>query len=326
MLGLARALPAAGVAARLWRPWEDSLAEADCLHVFGSLPELLPVVEAARRQRLPVVLSTMAWHGWADGHGQRQPVTRGLAACARLLGRTVCPPWRSWRHRLYQGVDLLLPQSNAEAQHLRTYLRAPSPRIHIVPGAADPRFATADPEPFARRVGTRNFVLHLGDLEPPANQLGFLWAMRNADVPVVVLGDVAPGCQWYLEECRRAAGPGVQFVQNVRRDDPLLASAYAACGCLVLGDWREPSCCAALEAGMSGTPLVLPEGSWAGEYFGRQAFYVCPSDLQGIRRAVLAALARGRSPSLARHVQTYFSWNAVAKATRAAYDSLLSRG
>ena len=116
----------------------------------------------------------------------------------------------------------------------------------------------------------------------------------------------------------------MQFVQTVRRDDPLLASAYAACGCLVLGSWQEPSCSAALEAGMSGTPLVLPEGGCAGEYFGRQAFYVKPNDLPGIRRAVLAALARGRSQCLARHVQTYFSWNAVAKATRAAYDSILS--
>lgn len=251
-------------------------------------------------------------------------LTRGLAACTRLLGGMIRPPWRSWRRRLYQSVDLLLPHSNAEAQQLMYYLRVPAPRIHLVPGAADPQFAAADPEPFVQLVGTHNFVLYLGPLEPRTNQLGFLWAMRNVDVPVVVLGDVAPRLAWYLEACRRAAGPRVQFVQTVRRDDPLLASAYAACGCLVLGSWQEPSCSAALEAGMSGTPLVLPEGGCAGEYFGRQAFYVKPNDLPGIRRAVLAALARGRSQCLARHVQTYFSWNAVAKATRAAYDSILS--
>ena len=325
MLGLAGALRAVGVAARLWRPWEDSLAEADCLHVFGSLPEHLPVVEAARRQHLPVALSTLDWHGGNDGLGQFPRVTRGLAVCAGLLGRTVRPPWCSWRRRLYQSVDLLLPHTHAEAQQLLSYFRVPAPRVHIIPGAADPQLAAADPEPFAQLVGGRNFVLYLGPIEPRANQLGFLWAMRPSDVPVVVLGDVSPRYSWYLEECRRAAGPHVQFVQNLRHDDPLLASAYAACGCLVLGRWQEPLCNAALEAGMSGTPLVLPEKSCAGEYFGRAAFYVNPRDLPGIRRAVLAALARGRSPSLAGHVQTYFSWNAVAKATRAAYDSLLSR-
>lgn len=81
MLGLAEALPAAGVAAQLWRPWEDRFAEADCLHLFGSAPEHLPLVETARRQRLPVVLSTMSWHQMAECLRQRQPVTRGLAAC-----------------------------------------------------------------------------------------------------------------------------------------------------------------------------------------------------------------------------------------------------
>ena len=187
------------------------------------------------------------------------------------------PPWRSWRRRLYQSVDLLLPHSNAEAQQLMYYLRVPAPRIHLVPGAADPQFAAADPEPFVQLVGVRNFVLYLGPLEPCTNQLGFLWAMRDVDVPVVVLGDVAPRLAWYLEACRRAAGPRVQFVQTVRRDDPLLASAYAACGCLVLGSWQEPSCSAALEAGMSGTPLVLPEGGCAASISAARPFTSSPT-------------------------------------------------
>jgi glycosyltransferase involved in cell wall biosynthesis len=325
MLGLARALPAAGTAARLWRPWEESLAEADCLHLFGSLPEHLPVIAAARRHHVPVVLSTMAWYELADCLRQRQPVTRGLAACARMLGRAVCPIWPSWRRQLYQDVDLLLPNSNAEAQQLMHYFRVPAKRIHIVPNGACPQLAAADPEPFARLVGSRGFVLYQGQIEPNKNQLGFLWAMHQSDVPVVILGDVAPGSEWYLEECRRVAGPQVQFVQHVHDNQRLLASAYTACGCLVLASWFDPTGCAALEAGMSGTPLVLPEGGCAREYFGRQALYVKSYDLPGIRRAVHAALAQGRSKSLARHVHTYFSWDAAAKATREAYDSVLCR-
>ncbi len=325
MLGLAEALPAAGVAAQLWRPWEDRFAEADCLHLFGSAPEHLPLVETARRQRLPVVLSTMSWHQMAECLRQRQPVTRGLAACARLMGRAVCPRWPSWRRRLYEGVDLLLPHSNAEARQLMHYFRVPAAKIQVVPTGADPRLAEADPEPFAQRVGCRDFVLYLGQIEPAKNQLGFLWAMRGTDAPVVILGDVAPGGEWYLSQCRRAAGPQVRFIHGLRRDDPLMASAYTACGCVVLGNWFDSSASAALEAGMSGLPLILPEGGCAGEYFGHQAFYVKPNDLPGIRQAVLAALAQGRSKSLARHVQTYFSWTAVAKATRAAYDCVLKR-
>ena len=322
MLALRRALPNAGIDARLWRPWEDSLDDADCLHLFGSLPEHLPVVEAAHRRGLPVALSPIAWFALANCLREPRPVLRRLAAAARFAARAVCPRLPSWRRRLYQSVDLLMPNSNAEAQQLQQYFGVSPQRIRVVPNGADERFAAASPEPFAARVGMRGFVLYPGRIEPRKNQLGLLWAMRSADVPIVVLGDAVPGCEWYLAECRRIAGPRVQFVGRMEHDDPLLASAYAACGCLVLTSWFETPGLVALEAGMSGTPLVLPEGGCAPEYFGRQAAYVRPGDLPGIRRAVLTALAAGRSPTLARHVRTYFSWTAAAKITREAYERI----
>lgn len=323
MLSLARTLPSAGVEARLWRPWEDSLAAVDCLHLFGSLPEHLPVVEAARRQNVPVVLSPIAWFDLANCLREPRPWVGRLAACARFLARAACPRLPSWRRRLYHAVDLLLPNSNAEAEQLTRYFGVPSKRIHITPNGADPRFATARAQPFARLVGTRDFVLYAGRIEPRKNQLGFLRAMRGTEVPIVVLGDVVPGHEAYLAECRRAAGDLVQFVPRLDHHDPLLASAYAACGCLVLASWFETPGLVALEAGMSGMPLVLPEGGCAAEYFGPLAAYVRPNDLPGIRRAVLDALARGRSETLAELVRTSFSWKAAARVTREAYAKIL---
>ena len=66
MLATARALDAAGVNASWWRPWKQSLLDTDCLHVFGSAPEHLPVVETARRGGVPVVLSPIAWFDLAS--------------------------------------------------------------------------------------------------------------------------------------------------------------------------------------------------------------------------------------------------------------------
>jgi len=323
MLALRRELHALGIDARLWRPWEDSLAEADGLHLFGSLPEHLPVVDAARRRGMPVVLSPIAWFALANCLREPRPILRRLAAATRFVGRAVCPRLPSWRRRLYQSVDLVLPNSKAEAQQLRQYFGVPSRRIHVVPNGAELRFASATPEPFVSRFGMRNFVLYAGRIEPRKNQLGFLWAMRGAEVPIVVLGDAVPGFEWYLAECRRVAGPKVRFLPGLHHDDPLLAGAYAACACLVLASWFETPGLVALEAGMSGTPLVLPRGGCAREYFGEQAAYVRPGDLPGIRRAVLAAVAAGRSLPLARHVRTYFSWTAAAKITREAYERVL---
>ncbi len=189
----------------------------------------------------------------------------------------------------------------------------------MIPHGVDPQLAEADPEVFCQHAGVRDFVLYAGTIEPNNQQLGFLWAMKKVDVPVVILGDVAPQCEWYLDECRRVAGSNVQFLPRIAGSDPRLASAYAACGCLVVGSGVAAPERIALAAGASGTPLVLFDGGCGSEYFGQQAVYIRPDDVAGIRRGVQAALDRKRSKSLAEHVCTYFSWKAVARASRDAY-------
>jgi glycosyltransferase involved in cell wall biosynthesis len=323
MLALARALPRAGVRARLWRPWEERLEGIDCLHLFGSLPEHGPLVEAAHRHDVPVVLSTIAWFDLAGYWRQPRPAVRRLAACARFLARAACPRLPSWRRRLYHAVDLLMPNSQAEAEQLIRHFGVPAERIHVVPNGADARFAHPDPDPFVRRLGVRDFVLSVGRIEPRKNQLGLLRAMRGTGAAVVVVGDAVPGCESYEARCRRAAGDEVRFVGRLDHDDPALAGAYAACGCLALCSWFETPGLVALEAGMSGVPLVLPEGGSAREYFGPMASYVKPNDVRGIRESVLGALRRGRSTALAEHVRGSFSWTTAARATLEGYQKVI---
>jgi glycosyltransferase involved in cell wall biosynthesis len=323
MLSLSRALLEADVCARLWRPWEDALDKANCLHLFGSRPEYLDVIAAARRRKLRIALSTIAWYGLEQCWREPRSVVRRVGSCVRFVARSAWPRLPSWRRRLYESVDLLMPNSYAEAQQLMRYFGTRREKIHVVPNGADPRFAVADPQPFVRRFGVRDFVLYAGRIEPRKNQLGFLNAMRGMDVPVVILGSVVPGHERYLAQCRSAAGSGTVFIDRLEHGDPLLASAYGACACLALASWYETPGLVALEAGMSGTPLVLPRAGCAEEYFGPLAFYVDPRDAVGIRQSVRAALARGRNSALAEHVRQNFSWRAAAEITREAYAKIL---
>jgi glycosyltransferase involved in cell wall biosynthesis len=323
MLATARALRAIGVDARLWRPWEERLATADCLHLFGSLPEHLPLVEAARRQNIPVVLSTISWFSLRSYWREPRPIVGRMAACTRYLVRSACPRLPSWRRRLYHTVDMLLPNSQAEAWQLIRQFDVPAVKVHVGPNGAETRLATADPESFARLAGVRGFVLCPGRIEPRKNQLGVLRALKGTGLPVVILGQPVPGHEDYLAQCRRAADENVRFIGQLDHDDPLLASAYAACGCLVLASWFETPGLVALEAGMSGVPLVLPQEGSAAEYFGDFASYVHSTDYRAIRRAVLAAILRGRSAALAEHVAGNFSWQTAATATLEAYKRIV---
>jgi glycosyltransferase involved in cell wall biosynthesis len=323
LLAMPRALSHADVEAQLWRPWEHAWSDFDCLHLMGSDAGHNEVVAAARRARLPVVLSTIAWFDLTNVWREPRPLWYQLAASGKSLTRLAWPGMPGWRQRLYQSVDLLLPNSQAEADQLVRYFGVAPERIHVVPNGADERFAAASPSAFAQLAGGSGFVLYAGRIEPRKNQLGFLRAMRDTDVPIVVLGNVVPGCEAYRDACHRVAGENVRFIDSIRHDDPLLASAYAACGCLALASWFETPGLVALEAGMQGVPLVLPARGCAREYFGNRADYVQPYDLRGIRRAVLAAVQKPRNAELAELVQTQFTWKAAATATRAAYDKVV---
>jgi glycosyltransferase involved in cell wall biosynthesis len=320
---LAQALKEAGLKAELWRPWSDTLDDVALLHLLGSEPEHLQIVAAARQRGIPVALSTIAWFDVQSCWRESRSWPARLSATGKFLVRAAMPRLPSWRRKLYQACDLLLPNSLAEAQQLMRYFGIPAKKIRVVPNGADPRFGTADPRPFARRAGCSHFVLYPGRIEPRKNQLGFLKAMQGVDVPIVILGDSVPGHEAYEAACRAAAGPKVRFMARRDHHDPLLASAYAACGCVALASWFETPGLVALEAGMSGVPLVLPAHGAAREYFGPLASYVAPHDPRDIRTKVLAALARERSADLAMHVRENFSWTAAALATRDAYAVVL---
>ncbi len=323
MQSLVSSLRALRVEAQLWRPWQDPLAECHCLHLFGSLPEHQTLIQAARRQGVAVVLSTDAWLGPANGRHASWPMR--LVSGLRQATRAVCPWMPCWRRRLYHSVDVLIPNSHAEAKQLTRGFGVPNERVHIAPKGAASRFSDADPQPFIDVVGVRNFVLCAGRIEPRKNQLALLRAMQGTGTPVVLLGDVAPGCEAYFEACRQAGGKDAIFVPRLSHNDPLLASAYCASACLALCSWYETPGLAALEAAMSGTPLVLPEGGCADEYFGSLAHYVRPNDIGGIRRAVCAAVEQGRSPLLAEHVRHYLTWETAAHITCEAYEKALSQ-
>lgn len=319
----AQALQELGVAARTWRPWEDELEAGDVLHLFGSLPEHLATVEQAHRRGVFTVLSTIAWFDLASRWHSGESLARRTWNCAKTAAGRALPRLPHWRRALYDAVDLLLPNSQAEAAQLADRYDVPEERMRVVPNGASMRFATGDAASFLDLAGMRDFVLCAGRIEPRKNQLGLLRAMRGSAVPIVILGDVVPGHERYYDACRREAGNLVHFVARLEHDDPRLAGAYAACRCLALVSWFETPGLVALEAGMSGVPLALTDCGSTREYFGDLAEYASPSSRPSIRRAVLAAYDSPRNPQLARYVRERYTWRAAAAATRDAYRSLV---
>ena len=234
-------MPEAGISARLWRPFEDSFADFRCLHLFGTAVEFLPIVESARRSGVKVLLTPETWRedrgriAWAYPRGWLQRSRAWFHKSGRrILSR---PP--AWQRELYAAVDLLLPNSNVEAQRIARRFKFPLDRLRVIPHGVDPRMAQADPELFRRHAGVRDFVLYAGAIEPKNQQLGFLLAMKEVDVPLVIVGKMSlPSAHWYLDECCRVAGsPGAILCRRQRSMIPLHGPALL-CGRAVAWSWE----------------------------------------------------------------------------------------
>lgn len=318
----AHALRELGVDAGPWRPWEETLASGDVLHLFGSRPEFLPIVNAARAQGAKVALSTISWFDWKNILREPLSPARRAAAAIRYAARAVLPSLPSWRRELYHAADVLLPNSQAEADQLVRLFEIPASKIRVVPNGVEERFAAAKPTAFFEKFGLRDFVFCPGRIEPRKNQLELVIALSGSQHTLVIAGDVVAGCEEYAARCREAAGANVHFIGRLEHRDPLLASAYAASACVALVGWYETPGLAALEGAATGAALVVPQGGSASEYFGPWAEYVSPGRPQQLRAAVEAALQRPRSRELAMLVTQHFSWRQAALTTKEAYASL----
>lgn len=268
-----------------------------------------PLLELLKQRELVVQLP----HGPVNAEGNG-------AAC--------WPVDRKEISKLLTTADGLLPNSWLELQALRSDLQWDGDCFEIAHYGVDPAlFLDADPEAFRRQSGLEGpFVLQAGRIEPSKNQAMLCWALRDTDLPIVLIGG---SNNWpaYAELCKAISGHRLTIIDHLPQ--PLLASAYAAAAVHTLPSWMETCGLVSLEAALSGTPLVGSTFGHELEYLEGDAWYADPADPASLRRAVLAALKAGkqhpRAIAMKRKVLERFNWERTVDATERLYRRVLSQ-
>ena len=318
------ALEQLGVSVKLFDTWNDKLENFDILHVFGSVKDCLPMMELATQKKVKIILSTICWYSWKAAFGTSGTWTSILLYLFRQAAKEFLPFLPSQRKRMMQLSDVLLPNSQTEAEQLKQYFCVPSERIQIIPNGVDESFSRATPDAFHAKYEYRDFVLCVGRIEPRKNQLNLIKALNGISSPVLIVGDYVPQYKNYYEGCKKSAGSNIHFLGSLPHDSGLLASAYAACHTFVLTSWLETPGLAALEAGLAGANVVItPEGATR-EYFADHADYAAPDRIRQIREKVLASLKRPKDDSLRRVIFENYLWENTAQKTLQAYQKLLT--
>lgn len=183
-------------------------------------------------------------------------------------------------------------------------------------------YAKPDPTLFQQAFGVSDYVLCVGRLEARKNQITLLHAMRESNIPVVLVGHAAD--PQYEKLLRSVAGPNVIFAGRIGSNSAMLGSAYAGARLTCQPSWSEGAPLVALEAAAAGCNMILSDRSSEQEYFGARARYVDPANPEQMLATILEAYESpfddAQREELHHWTSENFNWERHIEGTAAAYE------
>lgn len=257
---------------------------------------------------------------------QRKPVALCPAGALRVVGRS------QWLKRLYallvgdwmirNARGLILIADNERGHLSRGAARA---AVRRIPNGIDPlAFKDDDVSAFRSRYALpaeSPLILFMGRLDPikgPDILLKAFARQRSllADHHLVFAGPDG-GLQTGLEALCRQEGLSdrVHFIGYVGGAEK--SQAYHAARYLVIPSRQEAMSIVALEAGVSGTPVLLTDACGFDEVAGVGGGMVVPPHEQGVAEGLAAMSARGpdlpnMGAALRRYVLAHYTWEEIA--------------
>ncbi len=228
--------------------------------------------------------------------------------------------------QLLNQVDGLLPNSWLELQSIRSDLNWVGNCFEIAHYGVDPGiFLDANPSEFKKYSNIdKPFVMQAGRIEPAKNQAMLCWALREYDIPIVLVGS-SKNWPAYSDLCKRISGDRLRIIPHLPQN--ILASAYAAASVHVLPSWMETCGLVSLEAALSGTPVVGSTFGHELEYLECDAWYGDPGNPASIRNAVFEAIKAGRNSekttAMKRKVLERFNWEQTVDQTTKLYNRVI---
>ncbi len=325
------ALRELGVDVSLGSGPDVSLDGVDVVHAIHADPAWML---RARERGIPVVVSTIYWSkSYLMNHRHWKTTPQRINEFLRNGASAV----KGWRHRaggvevdpvdadldvqfkktkrIFEGADLLLPNSESEAQAIRTELRVHTP-MHVVPNGVAPELFSLPPE------GTpRSGVLYTGRIDPHKNQLALIRALAGSGIELTLAGPDHPHHPAYAKACRRAAGANVRLVGW--QDQAEIIRLFQSAAVHAMPSWFETTGLSSLEASLCGAAVVTTDRGYARDYFGSCATYCDPADPHSILSAVRQALELGGSSALRDRIRERYTWRHTAEATLTAYQRVV---
>jgi glycosyltransferase involved in cell wall biosynthesis len=316
---LARELRKLGAEVDLFDQWRQyELQQYDLFHLFAGHVGTYHLGRAMKALGLKLAVSPTFYSRHSPG------AIAAMLAIARPLRRK----GGFWTEHMFckelcDMADLVLPNTQAEADLVRDAFGVPSFKIRVVRNGVDSRFADSKPDAFVDKYGIRDFLLYVGHIGwGRKNVASLLRSIAGLQFQTVLVGKSIDN--EYGRRCAELirANERVLHIPELPPESPMLASAYAAARAMVLPGLYETPGLAALEAALAGANICITKHGGTTEYFAEYADYLEPTSESSIRQAVVAAMARPKRGELSSRILRDFLWGGAAETLLAAYESL----
>lgn len=217
--------------------------------------------------------------------------------------------------KILSGAAAVLPNSSMELEQISKL--GIGQNAWIIPNGID---TTLFGNP-GKIEKDNDLVLCAARIEGIKNQLNLIRALNNSGKQVVLAGAAAPNQQSYFLQCRKEAADNIVFAGQLTQTD--LARLYAKACVHVLPSWFETCGLSSLEAAAMGCNIVISAKGYTRDYFGDEAFYCDPGNIDSIREAVKEAAKAAAPEQLADRIRNHYTWERAAALTLSAYQTVL---
>jgi len=313
-----------GVDIQLFDMWDYTLSftNNDLVHIFNANMHTYPMANNLKLYGAKYVINPIFY---SNHSAQMLHMYRMLEAPFKLIFKRNYSDYYFTKF-ICDNAERVLPNTRDEGNLLQHGLNVDERKIKVIHNGVETRFAEAEPKLFEKKYGLKDFILYVGHLGPVRkNGPNIIEAFSRIDHPAVVIADVLHNKEGDLCRQKLSEAKNILHIEWLRHDDPMFASAYAACHTFVLATRYETPGRAALEAGLAGANVVITPYGGTKEYFDSFAEYGEPSSVMSIIKKIELSLNKKKNLDLSNHIKKHFLWDTIAKRTLDMYKNILSQ-
>jgi len=313
-----------GIDVKLFDMWDYNLAfgEDDLIHIFNANMHTYPMANNLKLYGAKYVVNPIFY---SNHSAQMLHLYRILETPLQFFFKRTYSDYYFTKFICDNAVRVL-PNTRDEGNLLHQGLNVNPNKIQVIHNGVEARFADGDPTLFEKKYGLKDFILYVGHLGAVRkNGPNIIEALSRIEHPAVIIADILHNKEG--DRCREklSESKNILHLNWLKHDDPVFASAYAACHTFILPTRYETPGRAALEAGLAGANVVITPYGGTREYFGDLAEYAEPSSVMSIINKTELALNKKKDTKLREHIKKYFLWDSIAKQTLEMYHKILSQ-